>query len=121
MTLAFELFRDSDKKQKLNTGQFVFEAGETGDAMYVVLDGQIEILANGKVVNTVNPGEVFGEMALVDNSPRSAGARAAKPSIIVPVDKFNFLYFVEHSPLFALEVMSTMAERLRGRLGANNA
>jgi CRP-like cAMP-binding protein len=116
MTLAFELFKDSDKKQKLNTGQLVFEAGETGDVMYVVLDGQIEIVVNGSVVNTVGPGEVFGEMALVDNSPRSADARAGKLSVIVPVDKFNFLYYVEHSPLFALEVMSTMAERLRSRI-----
>ena len=120
MTLAFELFKDSDKKQELKTGQFVFEAGETGDMMYVVLDGQIEIVANGKVVNTINPGDVFGEMALVDNSPRSADARAGKPSVIVPVDKFNFIYYVEHSPLFALEVMSTMAERLRDRLGAGS-
>lgn len=120
MSLAFDLFQNADNKQKLSTGQIVFEAGEKGNEMYVVLDGEIAILVNGKVVDSLGPGEIFGEMALIDDSPRSADARAAKPSVIVPVDKFNFTYYVEHSPIFALDVMSIMAERLRRRVGESS-
>lgn len=120
MTLAFDLFKDAKNQQKLSTGQLVFEAGEEGKEMYVVLEGEIEIVVGDRVVEQVGPGEIFGEMALIDNSPRSASARAGKPSVIVPIDKFNFTYYVEHSPFFALDVMSVMADRLRRRLSESS-
>ncbi len=116
MTLAFDLFKDAKNQHKLTTGQLIFEAGEKGTEMYVLLEGQVDIEVNGKVFDTISPGEFFGEMALIDNSPRSATARASKPSVVVPVDKYNFTYYVEHSPFFALDVMSVMADRLRRQI-----
>lgn len=84
--------------------------------MYVVLEGEVEIVYKGVVVNQVREGEIFGEMALVDNSPRSADARAKIESKIVPVDQYNFTHYIQHSPFFAIYVMSVMAERLRDRM-----
>ena len=115
-TVALTIFKDADDFKIFSPGETVFEAGQDGDYMYVVIEGEVEISAQGKVVNRIGEGEIFGEMALIDNSPRSADARASKQSKIVPVDQYNFTHYVQHSPFFAIYVMSVMAERLRDQM-----
>lgn len=99
--------------RKLETGAILFEQGSEGDEMYVVLDGDLDISVNGKVVETAGPGSMLGEMALIDVQERSATARANNPCTVVPVDKQRFLFLVQQTPFFALEVMHVLADRLR--------
>jgi len=116
MTIALTIFKDSDKYETYAPGEMIFEAGQTGEFMYVVIEGEVEIISKDTVVDRLSEGEIFGEMALIDNSPRSGGARAGAECKVVPVDQYNFTHYVQHSPFFALYVMSVMAERLRRRM-----
>lgn len=113
MTITLDMFRDAQDIETFAGGETIFEEGDLGDSMYVVLDGEVEIILRGNVINTLTAGEIFGEMALVDNRPRSAAARAKVPTKLIPVNRFSFTYYVQNSPFFALEVMEIMAERLR--------
>lgn len=69
--------------------------------------------AGDKVFAQGDAGGVFGEMALIDQSPRSASAVAMTPSKVVAVGQKRFTYLVQQTPYFALEIMHVLAERLR--------
>jgi CRP/FNR family transcriptional regulator, cyclic AMP receptor protein len=97
----------------LSAGETVFEQGDTGTAMYVVAEGEVEILSGPVVLETARPGSVIGEMALIDHAPRSATAVAKTDCKLVAVDQRRFEFLVQQTPYFALEVMQLMAERLR--------
>lgn len=116
MTITLDMFRDAKDIETFDTGDTIFEQGDLGDFMYVVVEGEVEIIHRGEVLNTLTPGDIFGEMALIDNQPRSATAVAAAPTQLAPVNRFNFTYYVQNSPFFALDVMEIMAERLREQM-----
>ena len=83
--------------------------------MYVVRSGQLTVTIGGRTVETVGPGGMVGEMALLDDEPRSATVIAHTDCEIVPVDRNRFLFMVRETPFFALAVMRVMAQRLRAR------
>lgn len=94
-------------------GDAIFSTGDPATAMFVVRDGEVDILADDNLIDTVGPGDIFGEMALVDGTTRSADARARTDCEIVPVDERAFNYLVSETPHFALQVMRTLTRRLR--------
>lgn len=94
-------------------GQVVFRGGEAGDAMYGVRAGEVAIMLGGTEVEVVGPGGFFGEMALIDHGPRSAGAVAKTDAHLVRIDERRFQFMVQQTPFFALEVMRTIVRRLR--------
>ncbi|MGH7662475.1 MAG: Crp/Fnr family transcriptional regulator [Vulcanimicrobiaceae bacterium] len=94
-------------------GETIFLSGSEGHHMYVVLDGQVQIEVDGRVVDRIIAGGIFGEMALVDNHPRSGTAVAVTDAKLLRMDEKEFLKLVGDSPAFALKVMRTMVERLR--------
>jgi CRP/FNR family cyclic AMP-dependent transcriptional regulator len=94
-------------------GEVVFAEGDKGDHMYVVRSGELEIVRDGQVVETLSPGGIFGEMALIDGSPRSAMARAKTACELAPIEEKSFLFLVHETPFFAIAVMRALAERLR--------
>ena len=94
-------------------GETIFKSDEPGDVMYLVTKGEVEILIHDKVIEEVGPGGVIGEMALLDNAPRSATATAKTDCLLLSIDKERFQAQVTKSPSFALQVMRIMAERLR--------
>lgn len=108
-----ELFRNEAHPQTFKEGHVIIHEGEMGHLMYVVLDGHVEITMRGQLLDVIAPGGSFGEMALVDNSPRSATARARTPCTLAAVDKTRFQQLIQSSPDFALAVMKTLAHRLR--------
>ncbi|MCB1748026.1 MAG: cyclic nucleotide-binding domain-containing protein [Gammaproteobacteria bacterium] len=91
----------------------IFREGERGDALYVVVEGEVEIGVRGHVIDTLGPGELFGEMALIDAGPRSATATAAAGAHVARVDERRFTFLVQQTPFFALHVMRVLARRLR--------
>jgi CRP-like cAMP-binding protein len=84
-----------------------------GVAMYVVLEGQVELKINGRVVETLGPGEPFGEMALIDQAPRVATAVAKTGCRLLSIPENRFLFLVSAKPHFSLQIMRVMADRLR--------
>jgi CRP/FNR family transcriptional regulator, cyclic AMP receptor protein len=95
-------------------GEVIFAEGDDkGDKMYVIRSGEVEIERDGKVVEKLSRGGIFGEMALIDGSPRAATARAATPCEVAPITEKSFLFLVHETPFLAIAVMRTLAERLR--------
>jgi CRP-like cAMP-binding protein len=94
-------------------GDLIFATGDKGDKMYVVRSGEVEIERDGKVLETVTAGGIFGEMALIDGAPRAATARAKTACEVAPIAEKNFLFLVHETPYFAIAVMRTLADRLR--------
>jgi CRP/FNR family transcriptional regulator, cyclic AMP receptor protein len=107
------LFNNAQRTIEVPAGSAVFTEGDIGDEMFGVVDGEIELFVGEKVVRTLGPDDVFGEMALIDQSARSATAVASKDSVLAVINKHRFLFLVQETPMFALQVMSAMAERTR--------
>jgi CRP-like cAMP-binding protein len=109
-----ERFHRSHEAVTYKPGQAIFRKGEAGDRMYIVLEGEVDLIAGYTVPQTAGPGALLGEMALVDRRPRSASAIARTDCKLAPVDAQRFAILVQEAPLFAVHVMRTMADRLRG-------
>jgi CRP/FNR family cyclic AMP-dependent transcriptional regulator len=81
--------------------------------MYVILEGEVDIQKHGRSIYTAGPGEILGEMAMIDAQGRSASAVAFSPCRLAVVDEKQFLFMVQETPNFALEVMRVLVGRLR--------
>ncbi len=99
----------------LEAGEPVFYEHQSGAEMYAVLLGRIDVITYGKVLEQIGPGGIFGELALIDDGPRSAAALAAEPSDLAVISRDLFETLVREEPRFALHVMSVLAARLRRR------
>ena len=108
-----ELFRHDYGTFAVGPGDFLFREGESGDKMYVLLEGTAEIMVGDLVVEAAGPGALLGEMALIDNSPRTACVVAKTPCRLAEVDRRRFHFLVQQTPHFATHVMKTLADRLR--------
>ena len=110
---VFGVFKAATDTRDIAAGTVIFEAGSAGEEMFGVAEGKVELrLPDGRAV-TVGPDETFGEMALVDRSARSATATVLEDCKLAVIDKRRFLFLVHETPTFALQVMSSLAERLR--------
>lgn len=107
------VFRNAEATIEVADGEVVFEQGDAGTEMYGIVEGAVELTANGHVVAKLGPDEVFGELAIIDGSPRMATARAIGPTTLAAIDRRRFLFLVHETPTFAIQVMSALAERLR--------
>jgi CRP-like cAMP-binding protein len=81
--------------------------------MYVVMDGQVSISIGNRVVERVGPGGVFGEMALVDRSPRAATAAAESDCALITIGRNDFIALVKAKPLFGALLLKSLAERMQ--------
>jgi CRP/FNR family transcriptional regulator, cyclic AMP receptor protein len=110
--LFLNLFR-SKTGTEYKAGQTIIETGTTGQSMFVVVEGEVEVRVGDKRIDVVGPGSIFGEMALIDDTPRSATVIAETDCRLVEVDRKRFEFMVSETPFFALAVMRVMADRLR--------
>jgi CRP/FNR family cyclic AMP-dependent transcriptional regulator len=113
MSVTIDIFRNTADFESFDAGAIIFSEGDRGDRMYVVLEGQIEIRVKGQLVETLGPGGVFGEMALIDATPRSATAIATCSTRVAPVTERRFQFLVQQTPHFSIQIMRVLAERLR--------
>ena len=109
----FELFANNPDIVSVPAGQALFREGEEGRQMYVLTTGQAEIIVNNRVVETLQHGNIVGEMGVVSPGPRSASVIAISDCEFVAIDEKRFLYLVQQTPYFATQVMRVLAERLR--------
>jgi CRP-like cAMP-binding protein len=94
-------------------GNIIMVAGQAGGLMYVVVEGRVAISIRGAIVERVGPGGVFGEMALVDQSPRSANAVAETDCALLALNRNVFLNLVRSDPTFGISLLAATAERVR--------
>ncbi len=113
MSSTIDLFKHSNNYEMFLAGQTIFKEGQYGDMMYVVKEGEVDVLSNGKVLEHLVAGQIFGEMGLVDKGQRSATVIARTNCKIVPIDSTKFNFLVQNAPFFALQVLQIMSERVR--------
>ena len=107
------VFRNAQTVQDIPAGGVVFETGDPGTEMYGVIEGELEIrLPNGSV-RKLGPDDTFGELSIVDSSPRSGTAVAISDVKLAVIDRRTFLFLVHETPMFALQVMASISDRLR--------
>ncbi len=101
-----------------NDGEEVISQGNTGDSMYVVQSGRVEVIqasGNGQVQHLafLEAGDFFGEMAIFEKEVRSATVRAAGESRVLKIDKKTLLRRIREDPLLAVNLLKTMSHRIR--------
>lgn len=109
----FGILNKDSNVQAVAEGETIFSAGDTGKHMYYIRAGEVSIVVNGQEVGTLNAGEIFGEMALIDSSVRFADAIAKTDCQIVAIDERYFTFLIQEHPFFAINVMRVLADRLR--------
>jgi len=112
MNLA-ELFRHETDLTVLSAGQVLFNEGDQGDLMYVLMSGAAYIIVHDKVMETAEAGAILGEMAMIDDEVRSATVVAKSVCKLMPIERKRFNFLIQQTPNFALHVMRVIADRLR--------
>jgi CRP-like cAMP-binding protein len=105
---------------RYDKGKVIMVAGQTGALMYVVIDGWVGISIRGALVERISQGGIFGEMALIDQSPRAANATAETDCALLAISRQVFLNLVKSEPTFGISLLGAMAERLRNTAAALN-
>jgi CRP-like cAMP-binding protein len=108
-----DLFAHETDPVRLAPDQVLFETGQPGDAAYVVLEGSLDILIDDHVVEQSRRGALIGEMALIDESPRSGTVIAREPSTLARLDAQRFRRLIQQNPFFATHVMKVLVDRVR--------
>lgn len=126
-SVAMEFFRSAGKPKAFAKGRKIFSENQRGipfllmpNRMYLLLDGEVAIFSRGRPIGTVRPGQIFGEMASIDQGPRSGSAVARSACRVIALDNRQLQTALGKKPEFALMLMSVMIGRLReaiGRLG----
>src|SRR6266404_1600759 len=104
---------------QLNTGEIIFREGDPGDSLYLVGEGSVKISKSGRggqqeTLGFIQSGNFFGEMALLDGTPRSAMATAVEPTLLGAVDEPTFQHILELAPSrLHMNFLRSVSERLR--------
>lgn len=121
--IARAFFESAGKRETVPAGTKFFVENEKAsrillkrDKMYLLLQGEVVLLARGKPIGTVKPGEIFGELAAIGESPRSATAQAQSTCQVMSLDEKQFQVALAQQPEFALMLLGIMIARLRAML-----
>jgi len=121
MTSTTSLFRGTDGGEAVTAGTQIFKAGDAAEHLFVVQEGRVDIMVGDAVIEKVGTGGMFGEMAMIDGSTRSADAVAGEDSTILPIDKKRFEFLITETPYFARTVLKVLVERLRSATANSSA
>lgn len=120
-SVAMEFFRSAGKPKAFAKGRKIFSENQRGipfllmpNRMYLLLDGEVAIFSRGRPIGTVRPGQIFGEMASIDQGPRSGSAVARSACRVIALDNRQLQTALGKKPEFALMLMSVMIGRIRG-------
>lgn len=111
--MSLDIFKNEPNVEEYSAGATIFEEGDPGNEMFAVRSGTVHIVFKNEVLNVIEAGDVFGEMALVDHQARSAKAVAHTDVEIVRIDEDRFKTLVHNTPFFALSVLRITVKRLR--------
>ena len=105
-------------ERRFTNGQVIFQKGDPGTSMMAVLSGRVRISAYSEdgreiILNMVDPGQLFGEIALLDGKERSADATAMGKTELLILDRRDFLPFLEKNPKSAVQLIEVLCDRLR--------
>jgi signal transduction histidine kinase len=113
-----ENIRKASRELTFTTGQLIFSQGAPGDGIYFVKEGLVQIsttvsTGDSKVLSMIAPGDLFGEMAVLDSAPRSATATADKPTIVYFISRLDILKLLDRMPRLFEVLFCEISHRLR--------
>ncbi|MGM0596074.1 MAG: cyclic nucleotide-binding domain-containing protein [Myxococcota bacterium] len=97
----------------LQKDEFLFHEGDPGDGLYFILNGSLDIIIVNKVINTLNEGDVLGEIALIDSKPRTASVKALELTSLLKFSPSLFDEILEEYPDIAKRVIQTLINHIR--------
>lgn len=105
-------------REYYSVGDLIFSEGDLGCHLYIIEKGKVEIFKKAKdgsrlKISTMQPGESFGEFALLDRRPRSASARAMSDTVVVKLSEEGYEFLLEELPSWAISMMKSFILRLR--------
>jgi CRP-like cAMP-binding protein len=113
-TQVIEKFLTAPQIVEVQAGETIFTADTPGEVMYGLIEGEVELYIHDRLIETIRKGDLFGEGALVQIPHLRASTAVAKTDCkLAAVDKAHFLFLVQETPLFALEVIRSLSSRLR--------
>lgn len=109
-------------RRSLIKDELIFQQGDAGDTLYAVISGQVRISVSaedGKEIflNIMEPGDAFGEIALIDGEPRTATATAITDVGLITIERKRFMNLMEQEPKLAIHLLHVFCERLRWTSG----
>jgi CRP-like cAMP-binding protein len=105
-------------KRVFGKGVIIFHADSPGETMYIIESGRVRIFALSEsgqeiCVNVYGPGDVFGEMAVLDGLPRSAGAVAVEDTVVLTLHRYDVMQTIDRCPAMAWSIIQVLSARLR--------
>lgn len=104
--------------RRFNSGQIIFHHGDPGGLLYIIIKGKVKIThstpdGQEAMLAIFGAGDFFGELALLDDSPRSATIEALEPTETMTLHRDEFIRFIHDNPNFSLHVLQTLAQHIR--------
>jgi len=114
---SLEAIANAAVEQRYEPGEDIVRQGDTGVGAFIIRSGKVDVIQDrgGKEtkLSTLGPGEVFGEMALLDEFPRSATVRAVEPTTALGIQRWHFRGILESHPQIALALLPMLTRRIR--------
>lgn len=114
---SLRMIAQGTTEQKFAAGDVVFREGDVGDRLFLLLAGTMRVYVErgGRTITygVLQAGECFGEMALIEDVPRSANVRAETPSHCLSLSKQDFMALISRYPHLAMGIMKSLSQRLR--------
>ena len=109
------------KERNLSAGEVLFNEGEEGDSLYFIQSGEVEIYqaSDGKIFELLDAGDYFGEMALLEEKPRSASARIRTDASLLRLERAAFMTLLKKNPSLGLKMTSAISARLRTTMASS--
>ena len=107
--------------RSVQPAEVLAKEGDTGNAMFIIVQGQVEVRRNGKAIATLDAGQHFGEMSLIDERPRSATVTSQGPGSVMIIRRDALMELCQREPGLGNQVLMSLATSLVHRLrGANH-
>ncbi len=116
----FDLFHNKDDVTNYSAGDTIFSQGDSSKYLYDVVTGEVQLSRDDQDLVRLGKGEIFGEVALINNADHSVTATAVSNCSIAQIDKRRFFFMIDQTPNFAVSVMRVLAERLTNETSKNH-
>lgn len=110
---SFEAIATVAADVSFEEGDDLVRQGEAGTAFFIIVRGRARVDRDGSTIRELGPGDFLGEIALIDGSPRTATVTALEPIAAVTIKRSDFLDLVERQPVFRLEMLNALTQRIR--------
>jgi CRP-like cAMP-binding protein len=110
---SFEAIAGVASEVAFGVGDEIVHQGDPGAAFFIIVGGRARVDRDGRSIRELGPGDFLGEIALVDGSPRTATVTALEPIAALTVQRADFLHLYESLPVFRLEILNALTQRIR--------